>query len=90
MTGSGLQEDHLRTGFDVPHGTCSSQVEFVHMLNATMCATTRTICAILENYQTEKGITVPEKLREFMPPGTAPSSSHFSEEALCRLYPIFI
>ncbi|XP_031507409.1 serine--tRNA ligase, cytoplasmic isoform X1 [Macaca nemestrina] len=44
-------------------------VEFVHMLNATMCATTRTICAILENYQTEKGITVPEKLKEFMPPG---------------------
>ncbi|XP_003479248.1 serine--tRNA ligase, cytoplasmic isoform X1 [Cavia porcellus] len=45
------------------------KVEFVHMLNATMCATTRTICAILENYQTEKGIIVPEKLREFMPPG---------------------
>ncbi|XP_011933808.1 PREDICTED: LOW QUALITY PROTEIN: serine--tRNA ligase, cytoplasmic [Cercocebus atys] len=45
------------------------KVEFVHMLNATMCATTRTICAILENYQTEKGITVPEKLKEFMPPG---------------------
>lgn len=45
------------------------KVEFVHMLNATMCATTRTICAILENYQTEKGIVVPEKLREFMPPG---------------------
>uniref|UniRef100_A0A2K5JFU1 serine--tRNA ligase n=1 Tax=Colobus angolensis palliatus TaxID=336983 RepID=A0A2K5JFU1_COLAP len=45
------------------------KVEFVHMLNATMCTTTRTICAILENYQTEKGITVPEKLKEFMPPG---------------------
>lgn len=42
------------------------------MLNATMCATTRTICAILENYQTEKGILVPEKLKEFMPPGEAP------------------
>ncbi|XP_072212422.1 serine--tRNA ligase, cytoplasmic isoform X1 [Excalfactoria chinensis] len=44
------------------------QVEFVHMLNATMCATTRTICAILENYQTEEGIVVPERLRDFMPP----------------------
>uniref|UniRef100_A0A2K5Z4P6 serine--tRNA ligase n=1 Tax=Mandrillus leucophaeus TaxID=9568 RepID=A0A2K5Z4P6_MANLE len=54
---------------DFPSGTLSFQVEFVHMLNATMCATTRTICAILENYQTEKGITVPEKLKEFMPPG---------------------
>lgn len=40
------------------------------MLNATMCATTRVMCAILENYQTEEGIVVPEKLREFMPPGT--------------------
>ncbi|XP_006149579.1 serine--tRNA ligase, cytoplasmic isoform X1 [Tupaia chinensis] len=45
------------------------KVEFVHMLNATMCATTRTICAILENYQTEEGIIVPEKLKEFMPSG---------------------
>ncbi|XP_074706399.1 serine--tRNA ligase, cytoplasmic isoform X1 [Strix aluco] len=44
------------------------QVEFVHMLNATMCATTRTICAILENYQTEEGVRIPEKLRAFMPP----------------------
>jgi len=47
------------------------------MLNATMCATTRTICAILENYQTEKGIVVPEKLKEFMPPGEPPSQSAF-------------
>lgn len=52
-----------------PLGALALQVEFVHMLNATMCATTRTICAILENYQTEEGIVVPEKLREFMPPG---------------------
>lgn len=45
------------------------QAEFVHMLNATMCATTRVMCAILENYQTEEGIIIPEKLRDFMPPG---------------------
>jgi len=41
------------------------------MLNATMCATTRVICAILENYQVvegdEQGIVVPKVLREFMP-----------------------
>ncbi|CAF0753402.1 unnamed protein product [Adineta ricciae] len=41
--------------------------EYVHMLNATMCATTRTICAILENYQTDDGIIVPEVLRPLMP-----------------------
>ncbi|KAI3380763.1 hypothetical protein SNEBB_003259 [Seison nebaliae] len=42
-------------------------VEYVHMLNATMCATTRTICCILENYQTETGIEVPKVLQDFMP-----------------------
>merc|ERR1712187_559293 len=40
--------------------------EYVHMLNATLVATTRTICAILENYQTDDGIIVPEKLQPFM------------------------
>ena len=39
------------------------------MLNATMCATSRAICAIVENYQTEEGVVVPEALRPFMPPG---------------------
>jgi len=42
------------------------------MLNATMCATTRTICAILENYQVEDGVLVPEVLRIFMPQCESP------------------
>lgn len=37
------------------------------MLNGTMCATTRVLCALLENYQEENGIRVPEILRQFMP-----------------------
>ena len=45
------------------------QTEYVHMLNATMCATSRAICAIVENCQTEEGVVVPEALRPFMPPG---------------------
>lgn len=36
----------------------NTNVEFVHMLNATMCATTRVICAILETHQTETGVKV--------------------------------
>lgn len=36
----------------------NANVEFVHMLNATMCATTRVICAILETNQTETGVKV--------------------------------
>lgn len=43
------------------------QVSYVHMLNSTMCATTRVLCALLENYQEENGIRVPEILRQFMP-----------------------
>ena len=39
------------------------------MLNATMCAITRTICAIVENYQTEEGVSIPPALKSFMPPG---------------------
>lgn len=39
---------------------------YVHMLNGTMCATTRTMCCILENYQTPEGVTIPEALRPFM------------------------
>ncbi|GFQ67870.1 hypothetical protein TNCT_305311 [Trichonephila clavata] len=46
----------------------NAQVDYVHMLNATMCATTRVICVILENYQTETGIKVPDALKPFMPP----------------------
>uniref|UniRef100_A0A7E4W406 serine--tRNA ligase n=1 Tax=Panagrellus redivivus TaxID=6233 RepID=A0A7E4W406_PANRE len=46
----------------------NENVSYVHMLNATMCATTRVMCAILENNQTEDGINVPAALKDFMPP----------------------
>jgi len=41
--------------------------EFVHMLNGTAIATSRTPIAILENYQNEDGsVTIPEVLRKWM------------------------
>ncbi|KAJ6805476.1 serine--tRNA ligase [Iris pallida] len=40
--------------------------QFVHMLNSTLTATERTICCILENYQKEGGVEIPEVLRPFM------------------------
>lgn len=40
---------------------------FVHMLNSTLSATERTLCCILENYQTPEGVRVPEALQPFMP-----------------------
>jgi len=36
------------------------------MLNSTLCATERTICAILELYQTPDGIRVPKVLQPYM------------------------
>eukprot|EP01129_Flabellula_baltica_P011422 TRINITY_DN499_c0_g1_i2.p1 TRINITY_DN499_c0_g1~~TRINITY_DN499_c0_g1_i2.p1 ORF type:complete len:449 (-),score=139.35 TRINITY_DN499_c0_g1_i2:30-1376(-) len=42
--------------------------EYVHMLNCTLTATERTICCIMENYQTEGGVRVPEVLQPFMAP----------------------
>jgi len=40
--------------------------KYVHMLNATLCATERTICCLLENFQTETGIKVPEPLVKYV------------------------
>lgn len=39
---------------------------YVHTLNATACATQRTMTAIIENNQTEKGIKIPEPLQKYM------------------------
>ena len=36
------------------------------MLNGTLCACEKTLCCILENYQTDKGVIVPEPLRHFV------------------------
>ena len=38
---------------------------FVHTLNATACAVPRLLVCILENFQTDAGIVVPEVLRPF-------------------------
>jgi seryl-tRNA synthetase len=62
--------DYQSRSMMIRYGQTKAQtgpVEYVHMLNGTMCATTRVICAILENYQTEDGIVVPEVLRPLMP-----------------------
>jgi len=40
--------------------------KYVHMLNATLCATGRAICCLLETYQEADGVRVPEVLVPFM------------------------
>jgi seryl-tRNA synthetase len=36
-----------------PKKTTDAKKSYVHALNATLCATERTLCCVLENYQTE-------------------------------------
>lgn len=43
-----------------------SDKKYVHMLNGTLCATERTLCCILENYQTAEGLKVPEVLQPYV------------------------
>jgi len=40
--------------------------DYVHLLNSTLTASERTLCCVLENYQTEAGVVIPEVLRPFM------------------------
>lgn len=40
--------------------------KYVHCLNSTLCATERTLCCILENYQTADGLRVPEVLQPYL------------------------
>ncbi len=40
--------------------------EFVHCINSTLCATERTMCCLVENYQTSDGFVVPEVLRPYL------------------------
>jgi seryl-tRNA synthetase len=39
---------------------------YVHCLNSTLCATERTLCCLLENYQEADGLRVPEPLRKYL------------------------
>lgn len=40
--------------------------KYVHCLNSTLTATERTLCCLVENYQTPEGLKVPEVLQPFV------------------------
>lgn len=50
----------IRCGF-----TVGKDKKFVHMLNSTLVASERTLCCILENYQTIDGVNIPAKLQPY-------------------------
>ncbi|AYV82050.1 MAG: seryl-tRNA synthetase [Homavirus sp.] len=43
-----------------------NKTEFPHMLNCTLCANTRTLCCLVETYQVNNGIVIPEVLRPYL------------------------
>mmetsp|Transcript_19866 Transcript_19866/g.32667 ORF Transcript_19866/g.32667 Transcript_19866/m.32667 type:complete len:456 (+) Transcript_19866:55-1422(+) len=46
--------------------TTSKEKKYCHMLNSTLCALTRTLSCIIENFQEQDGVRVPEVLVPFM------------------------
>ena len=57
--------DYQSRGLEVRYGIKNAKdktKKYVHMLNGTLCATQRTLCCILENYQTPLGLRVPKVL----------------------------
>jgi seryl-tRNA synthetase len=49
----------------------NEQTQYVHSLNSTLVATTRTLVAIMENFQTKDGhISVPKPLQKYLGSGT--------------------
>jgi len=61
--------DYQARRLDIKYGTAKTPdgaPRYVHMLNSTLCATERALCCILENYQCEKGIRVPEVLKPYL------------------------
>lgn len=57
--------DYQSRSLNVRHGY-GNECKFVHMLNCTVVAVQRMLCCLIENYQVEDGIVVPEVLREYM------------------------
>eukprot|EP00250_Pteridium_aquilinum_P021276 c2507_g1_i1 orf=151-1584(+) len=61
--------DYQARNLEIRYGQTTSNEatkQYVHLLNSTLTATERTICCILENYQTEEGVNVPEVLQPYM------------------------
>ena len=59
--------DYQARNLDIRFRRKNGELEFVHMLNGTAIATSRTPLAILENYQQEDGsVTIPDILKDYL------------------------
>lgn len=63
--------DYQTRELEIRYGQKKSPIDtkktYCHALNGTLCATERTLCCLLENYQKEDGFEVPQVLRRFIP-----------------------
>ncbi len=58
--------DYQARNLNIRYRDDDGKIKFVHMLNGTAVALSRTMVALIENYQNEDGsITIPEKLRPY-------------------------
>ncbi len=60
--------DYQARRLNVVYGKSNNNkdIEYCHMLNSTLTATSRTICCIVENYQTHDGVNIPPVLQPYM------------------------
>jgi seryl-tRNA synthetase len=61
--------DYQSRGLGVRLGireTKQSAKRYVHMLNGTLCAVQRTLCCLAENYQSSKGLVIPDVLVPYL------------------------
>jgi seryl-tRNA synthetase len=61
--------DYQARELDIRYGAktqTETRKKYVHLLNCTLTATERTLCCLLENFQTEDGFVVPKPLRKFL------------------------
>ena len=60
--------DYQSRSLNVRNGdrAAGKPIEYVHMLNGTLCATERALCCVVENWQTPEGLRIPPVLQPYM------------------------
>ena len=59
--------DYQARNLNIKYKKKNGETEYIHMLNGSAIATSRTIIAILENYQNEDGsVNIPTALQKWM------------------------
>ncbi|MBN1941200.1 MAG: serine--tRNA ligase [Candidatus Diapherotrites archaeon] len=59
--------DYQSAGLNMKYQSKQGEKKYIHTLNSTMVATTRTLRVILENYQTKEGsLKIPNALQKYM------------------------